>query len=405
MTLKRTGSLKQFKTIDDFNFSGKRVLLRADLNVPIQDDVITDTTRIARTIPTILELQEKGAQVIVMSHFGRPKGPQCPEMSLKPIAAELGRYLNQVVIFSHDCIGQEAMEMISAADRGSVIMLENLRFHSEEEANDENFAKQISDLADIYVNNAFSCAHRAHASTAAITRFLPSAAGRLMQYELEALNNALGNPAPPVAALVGGAKISSKIEVLVNLVSKVDQLIIGGGMANTFLHSKGINIGKSLCETDMIEQAQSIMKNAMVADCEIVLPIDAVVAPKLEIGIKTAVVPINLVPPDHMILDVGPHSIKDLVKRLETYQTIVWNGPLGAFEVMPFDKGTNAVAREAARLTRKGDLLSVAGGGDTIAALANAGVIDNFSYISTAGGAFLEWLEGKTLPGIAALND
>ena len=397
--------MKQFKTIDDFNFSGKRVLLRADLNVPIQDDVITDTTRIARTIPTILELQEKGAQVIVMSHFGRPKGQQCPEMSLKPIAVELGRYLNQVVIFSHDCIGQEAMEMISAVDRDSVIMLENLRFHSEEEENDENFAKQISDLADIYVNNAFSCAHRAHASTEAITRFLPSAAGRLMQYELEALNNALGNPAPPVAALVGGAKISSKIEVLVNLVSKVDQLIIGGGMANTFLYSKGINIGKSLCETDMIEQAQSIMKNAMVADCEIVLPIDAVVAPKLEIGINTAVVPINLVPADHMILDVGPHSIKDLVKRLETYQTIVWNGPLGAFEIMPFDEGTNAVAREAARLTRKGDLLSVAGGGDTIAALANAGVVDNFSYISTAGGAFLEWLEGKTLPGIAALTE
>ena len=397
--------MKQFKTIDDFNFSGKRVLLRADLNVPIQDDVITDTTRIARTIPTILELQEKGAQVIVMSHFGRPKGQQCPEMSLKPIAVELGRYLNQVVIFSHDCIGQEAMEMISAVDRDSVIMLENLRFHSEEEENDENFAKQISDLADIYVNNAFSCAHRAHASTEAITRFLPSAAGRLMQYELEALNNALGNPAPPVAALVGGAKISSKIEVLVNLVSKVDQLIIGGGMANTFLYSKGINIGNSLCERDMIEQAQSIMKNAMVADCEIVLPIDAVVAPKLEIGTNTAVVPINLVPADHMILDVGPHSIKDLVKRLETYQTIVWNGPLGAFEIMPFDEGTNAVAREAARLTRKGDLLSVAGGGDTIAALANAGVVDNFSYISTAGGAFLEWLEGKTLPGIAALTE
>ena len=397
--------MKQFKTIDDLDFVGKRVLLRADLNVPIQDGVVTDTTRIERSIPTILELQKKGAQVIVISHFGRPRGLRCPEMSLEPIAEEMGRYLDQMVIFSPNCIGHKAIEKISAADGDSIVVLENLRFHSEEENNDETFAKQVAALADIYVNDAFSCAHRAHASTEAITRFLPSVAGRLMQSELEALSDALGNPAPPVAALVGGAKISSKIEVLVNLVSKVDQLIIGGGMANTFLYSNGINVGNSLCETDMIEQAQSIMKNAMTAGCEIVLPIDAVVAPKLAPGINTTVVPINMVPGDHMILDIGPNSIKDLLQRLKTYRTVVWNGPLGAFEFTPFDEGTNVVAREAARLTRIGDLLSVAGGGDTVAALANAGVVEKFSYISTAGGAFLEWLEGKILPGIAALKN
>ena len=397
--------MKRFKTIDDLDFLGKRVLLRADLNVPIRDGVITDTTRIERIIPTILELQKEGAQVIVMSHFGRPKGRRYPEMSLKPVAEEIGRCLDEVVIFSPNCIGHKAIEKISAADDQSIVLLENLRFYAEEEENDESFAQQLATLADIYVNDAFSCAHRAHASTEAITRFLPSVAGRLMQSELEALINTLGNPAPPIAALVGGAKISSKIEVLINLVSKVDQLIIGGGMANTFLYSNGINVGKSLCETDMIDQAQSIMKNALATNCEIVLPIDAVVAPKLVPGINTTVVPIDMVPGDQMILDIGPNSIKDLVQRLNTYRTVVWNGPLGAFEFKPFDAGTNVVAQEAARLTGRGNLLSIAGGGDTIAALANAGVVEKFSYISTAGGAFLEWLEGRILPGIAALQN
>ena len=380
------------------------MLVRADLNVPMQDGLVTDATRIERTLQTIRDLQAKGAQVIVLSHFGRPKGQRNPEMSLRPVAVALQTSLGQDVVFGADCIGTAAATAIASADKGEVVVLENLRFHAGEEANDDTFAQAMADLADLYVNDAFSCAHRAHASTEAIARLLPAAAGRLMQSELEALSGALGNPERPVAAVVGGAKISTKMEVLGNLASKVDQLIIGGGMANTFLLAKGVDVGKSLSETDMANQALDIMADAAKAGCEIVLPVDATVAQAFEAGATNHIVPVDAVPDGSMILDVGPASIDDLVKRLGQCRTVVWNGPLGAFEISPFDSGTNAVAREAARLTQDSLLLSVAGGGDTVAALANAGAVDHFSYVSTAGGAFLEWLEGKSLPGVAALE-
>jgi len=380
------------------------VLVRADLNVPMQDGLVTDTTRIERTLPTIRDLQAKGAQVIVLSHFRRPKGQRNPEMSLEPVAVALQSILSQEVAFGADCIGADATAAIAAANYGKVVVLENLRFHAGEEANDGTFAQAMANLADVYVNDAFSCAHRAHASTEAIAYLLPSAAGRLMQSELEALSSALGNPERPVAAVVGGSKISTKMEVLGNLVSKVDQLIIGGGMANTFLFASGINVGKSLSETDMADQAKDIMVNAATKGCEIVLPVDATVAQAFEVGVKNQAVSVDSIPADSMILDVGPASINDLIQRLSRCRTLVWNGPLGAFEISPFDAGTNVVAGEAARLTQDRFLLSVAGGGDTVAALTNAGVVDHFSYVSTAGGAFLEWLEGKTLPGVAALE-
>ena len=380
------------------------MLVRADLNVPMQDGLVTDTTRIERTLPTIRDLQAKGAQVIVLSHFGRPEGQRNPEMSLKPVAMALQTSLSQEVAFGADCIGVAAATAITSANNGEVVILENVRFHAGEEANDDTFARAMADLADVYVNDAFSCAHRAHASTEAIARLLPAAAGRLMQSELEALSGALGNPERPVAAVVGGAKISTKMEVLGNLASKVDQLIIGGGMANTFLLAKGVDVGKSISETDMADQALDIMADAAKAGCEIVLPVDVTVAQAFEAGASNHTVPVDAVPNDSMILDVGPASIDDLVKRLGQCRTVVWNGPLGAFEISPFDSGTNAVAREAARLTQDSLLLSVAGGGDTVAALANAGAVDHFSYVSTAGGAFLEWLEGKELPGVKALE-
>ena len=380
------------------------MLVRADLNVPMQDGLVTDATRIDRTLQTIRDLQSRGAQVIVLSHFGRPKGHHNPEMSLRPVAVALQASLGQDVVFGADCIGTAAATAIASADNGEVVVLENLRFHAGEEANDDTFARAMADLADVYVNDAFSCAHRAHASTEAIARLLPAAAGRLMQSELEALSGALGNPERPVAAVVGGAKISTKMEVLGNLASKVDQLIIGGGMANTFLLAKGIDVGRSISETDMADQALDIMADAAKAGCEIVLPVDVTVAQAFEAGASNHTVPVDAVPNDSMILDVGPASIDDLVKRLGQCRTVVWNGPLGAFEISPFDSGTNAVAREAARLTRDSMLLSVAGGGDTVAALANAGAVNDFSYVSTAGGAFLEWLEGKILPGVSALE-
>ena len=380
------------------------MLVRADLNVPMQDGLVTDATRIDRTLQTIRDLQSRGAQVIVLSHFGRPKGHHNPEMSLRQVAEALQTSLGHDVVFGADCIGTVAATAIASADNGEVVVLENLRFHAGEEANDETFAQAMADLADVYVNDAFSCAHRAHASTKAIACLLPAAAGRLMQTELEALSGALGNPERPVAAVVGGAKISTKMDVLGNLVSKVDQLIIGGGMANTFLFASGVDVGKSLSETDMADQAQDIMANAAAEGCEIILPVDATVAQTFEAGARSQTVSVDSVPTDSMILDLGPASISDLVQRLGQCRTVVWNGPLGAFEISPFDAGTNAVARKTARLTQDGFLLSVAGGGDTVAALANAGAVDHFSYVSTAGGAFLEWLEGKTLPGVAALE-
>jgi len=397
--------MPDFKTIDELDVAGKRVLVRADLNVPMKDGLVSDATRIERSLPTLRDLRAKGAQVIVLSHFGRPNGQRNPELSLKPVAAALETALGSKVVFGTDCIGDAAVNAIASASSDEIIVLENLRFHAGEERNDAAFADALAGLADCYVNDAFSCAHRAHASTEAVARRLPAAAGRLMQAELAALETALGNPERPVAAVVGGAKISTKMAVLGNLAARVDQLIIGGGMANTFLSANGVEVGTSLCETDMADQARAIMADATAAGCEVVLPIDAAVAKAFKEGAASESVPVEAVPTDAMILDIGPASIDDLVQRLGRCRTVVWNGPMGAFEISPFDTGTNAVAREAARLTGAGKLLSVAGGGDTVAALANAGVADGFSYVSTAGGAFLEWLEGKPLPGVAALSE
>ncbi len=396
--------MSEFRTIDSLDVAGKRVLVRVDFNVPMKDGKVTDTTRIDRTLPTLRELSEKGAKVIVISHLGRPKGQKKPEFTLKPVAEALAQALNAPVTFATDCIGPEAKGVVNAMKDGGFAMLENLRFYPQEEKNDPDFAKQLAENGDILVSDAFSCAHRAHASVEALARIIPSAAGRLMQAELEALEGALGKPQHPVAAVVGGAKISTKLDVLGHLIKKVDQLIIGGAMANTFLNAKGVGIGKSLCEHDMADSAREIMAAADKAGCEIVLPSDAVVAAEFKEGAAASTVPVAEVPDDKMILDVGPKSVDDLNRRLAGYKTLLWNGPLGAFEVQPFDAATNSVAREAARLTQDGKLLSVAGGGDTVAALAHAGVGDKFSYVSTAGGAFLEWIEGKTLPGVAVLR-
>jgi phosphoglycerate kinase len=393
-----------FKTIDDLDVKGKTVLVRTDLNVPMKDGRVADMTRIERTAPTLVELAKKGARVIVLSHFGRPKGKVAAEFSLRPVAEALATVLGRAVPFADDCIGVKATEVVRRLKDGDVAVLENLRFHGEEEKNDAAFAKEIAALGHLYVNDAFSCAHRAHASTEAIARLLPAAAGRLMQAELKALTNALESPKHPVSALVGGAKVSTKMEVLGNLVAKVDVLVIGGGMANTFLFAQGIDIGKSLCEREMAADARAITEVAARRGCRIVLPIDAVVAKEFKEGAEARAYALDDVPKDTMILDIGPKSVAEINRRLGECRTLLWNGPLGAFEIVPFDAGTNAVAREAARLTKIGKLLSVAGGGDTVAALVHAGVFDDFSYVSTAGGAFLEWLEGKELPGVAILK-
>jgi phosphoglycerate kinase len=400
------GAFSMFNTIDDLDLGGgKRVLLRGDLNVPVSGGAVTDVTRIDRLAPTIRELCGKGARIVVMSHFGRPKGEIVPEMSLKPVAATLSQALGGITVaFAPDCIGDTAAAVVDSLDPGGIALLENLRFHPGEEANDPEFAAELAKLGDSYVNDAFSAAHRAHASTEAIARLLPAAAGRAMQAELEALTTALEDPTHPVAALVGGAKVSSKLDVLGNLVDRVDAIIIGGGMANTFLHARGVAVGASLCEHDLADTVRGIEAKAKAAGCEIVLPVDAVIAAKFEAGAASETVAIDAVPSDMMILDVGPDSVADLNRRLGNCRTLLWNGPLGAFEVPPFDAGTVAVAREAGRLTQAGSLVSVAGGGDTVAALNHAGAAGDFSYVSTAGGAFLEWLEGKTLPGVAALE-
>lgn len=396
--------MSQFMTIDDLDVAGKRVLVRADLNVPMQDGQVTDTTRIDRTVPTLTELSNKGAKVIVISHFGRPKGQVVPDMSLTPVAKALSQAADMPVAFATDTVGDSAAETIAAMNDGDIAMLENLRFHGAEEANDKEFTAQLSNLGDLYVSDAFSCSHRAHASTEGLAHLLPAAAGRLMQVEVESLANALEKPEPPVAAVVGGAKVSTKMEVLGNLSEKVDVLIIGGGMANTFLFAQGIDVGNSLCEKDMADAARDILAKAEKAGCDVVLPKDAVVAREFKEGAPCETVALDAIPADAMMLDIGPKSIAEVEAKLETCKTLVWNGPFGAFEIPPFDKGTNAAAQAAARLTREGKLLSVAGGGDTVAALAHAGVSDDFSYISTAGGAFLEWMEGKQLPGVEVLR-
>lgn len=396
--------MSAFATLDDLNPAGKRVLLRADLNVPMSGGKVTDRTRLERLVPTICELADKGARVLVTSHFGRPKGKRVPKMSLAPVAQALGEVLGREVGFAPDCVGDAAMEASAAMTDGQILVLENARYHAGEEANDPQFVKSLAALADVFVNDAFSAAHRAHASTEGVARVLPAYAGRLMQAELEALDHALGAPERPVMAVVGGAKIASKLDLLGNLIARVDHLAIGGGMANTFLHAMGIDVGKSLCEHDMAETALEILRRADGGGCEIILPSDVVIAPEFKQGSPNRVVPVDAVPDDQMILDIGPATIRGLSEKLNHVRTLVWNGPLGAFEVPPFDAGTVAVARAAADATQAGNLLSVAGGGDTVAALNHAGVADRFSYVSTAGGAFLEWLEGKDLPGVAVLS-
>lgn len=393
------------KTLDDLDVAGKRVLVRVDFNVPMREGKITDTTRIDRALETLNELADKGAKVVILSHFGRPKGEVKPELSLRPVAEGLAEISGKTVAFADDCIGDAAAEAINAAPAGGFVMLENLRFHAGEEKNDPEFAEALAANGDAFVSDAFSVAHRAHASTEGITHRLPSVAGRLMQVEIEALTNALETPAHPVIAVVGGAKVSTKMAVLGHLSEKVDQIVIGGGMANTFLYANGVGIGKSLCEKEMADEARAIVDAASNAGCEIVLPLDAVVADKFGEGASSDTVSLSDVPDDMMILDIGPKSVADLQARLLSAKTVLWNGPLGAFEVKPFDTGTNLVAQTVAELTRQGSLLSVAGGGDTVAALAGAGAEEGFSYVSAAGGAFLEWIEGKPLPGVAALMD
>jgi phosphoglycerate kinase len=394
-----------FKTLDDFDVKGKRVMVRADLNVPMRDGEITDFTRIDRLVPTLAELRQRGARVVVLSHFGRPKGQANPDMSLQPVAGPLAEKLGAPVSVASDCIGAPASAAVDALADGGVVLLENLRFYAGEEKNDADFAKALAVNADIYVNDAFSCAHRAHASTEALARLLPAAAGRGMEAELKALASALETPERPVAAVVGGAKVSTKLELLGNLIKKVDVLVIGGGMANTFLHARGIDVGNSLCEADLADTAREIDAAAQAAGCEIILPDDVVVAKEFKANADNQTVSANDVPADAMILDVGPDAAQALADRLESCKTLVWNGPLGAFEIPPFNAGTDAVALAAAKLTVAGKLVSVAGGGDTVAALAQAGAGDEFTYLSAAGGAFLEWLEGKDLPGVAALKD
>jgi phosphoglycerate kinase len=396
--------MSRFRTIDELDVAGKRVLVRADFNVPMKDGAVSDRTRIERGASTISELAKRGAKVAVLSHFGRPNGKPADDMSLRPIAAALSQALGgQMVSFAPDSVGSMARAAIAKLPPGGVTLLENLRFHPGEEANDPAFAKELAALGDFYVNDAFSCAHRAHASTEGIAHLLPSAAGRLMQEELDHLEKALANPKHPVAAIVGGAKVSTKLDLLGNLVAKVDLLIIGGGMANTFLFAEGLGIGKSLAERDMAATARDILAKARARGASVALPLDAVVAAALKPGLSTKTVAIDAVPADQMILDVGPRTVADLKHRLADCRTLVWNGPLGAFETPPFEAGTVALAHAVAEMTKSGRLLSVAGGGDTVAALAQAGVLDRLSYVSSAGGAFLEWLEGKTLPGVAAL--
>jgi phosphoglycerate kinase len=394
-----------FRTLDDIDAKGKRVLLRGDLNVPMRDGAVSDATRIERLLPTITELAAAGAKVIVLSHFGRPKGAVVTEMSLAPVAEALQAALPGLrVTFGVDCIGAGAAAAVEAMAPGDIALLENLRFHPGEEANDPAFAGELARLGDVYVNDAFSAAHRAHASTEALARLLPCAAGRNMQAELEALTAALEKPKRPVAALVGGAKVSSKLDVLGHLVEKVDVLVIGGGMANTFLFAQGREIGASLCEKDLADTARGILAKAETVGCTVVLPEDVVVAREFKAGAAAEIVAADGAPDDQMILDFGPSSVATILKKLESCQTLVWNGPLGAFETPPFDKATMAVAKGAAAMSAAGELVSVAGGGDTVAALAQAGVSSDFTYISTAGGAFLEWLEGRELPGVAALD-
>ena len=398
--------MPKFKTLDQLPVEGKRVLLRADLNVPMADGKVTDPTRIEKVAPTIEALLKRGAAAVaILAHFGRPKKGPDTELSLQPLLSTVQASIGgRPVAFADDCIGAPAKSVIDGLPRGGVALLENLRFHKEEEANDPAFARELAALGDLFVNDAFSAAHRAHASTEGIARLLPSAAGLLMQAELEALSAALEKPQRPLAALVGGAKVSTKIELLQFLVRKADVLVVGGAMANTVLFAQGVDVGRSLCERDMKDTALRFLDTAKDAGCTVVLPDDAIVAREFKAGAPMRPAALGDIAADEMILDIGPRTAKRIAAELERCRTLVWNGPMGAFEIPPFDAGTVDVARAAARLTQAGTLMSVAGGGDTLSALAHAGVVEQFSYVSTAGGAFLEWLEGRTLPGVAALE-
>jgi phosphoglycerate kinase len=396
--------MSAFHTLDSAVLKDKRVLVRVDLNVPMENGKVSDATRIDRILPTLREITAKGGKAILLAHFGRPKNGPDAANSLKPVAAALSEHLGRPVAFASDCVGEAAQTAISHMVDGDVLLLENTRFHKGEEKNDPALVAQMAALGDVYVNDAFSAAHRAHASTEGLAKKLPAFAGRTMQAEIEALSQALEKPARPLGAVVGGAKVSSKLELLGNLTKKVDFLIIGGGMANTFLAAQRKKVGKSLCEHDMLDTAREILKNAAENKCQIVLPTDAVVATEFKAHAPSHVVSVDHVGDAEMILDAGPRSVAEVEAVLGVLKTLVWNGPFGAFELEPFDAATNAVANVAARLTQEGKLLSVAGGGDTVSALNHAGVADKFTYVSTAGGAFLEWLEGKVLPGVEALR-
>lgn len=394
----------RLKTTAGLDVRGKRVIVRADLNVPVKDGKVSDATRLERILPGLQDLAKRGARVVVISHFGRPKGGPDARYSLKVVADKLGELLARDVVFADDCVGEAAERAVAGLRPGGIAVLENLRFHRGEEQNDPAFAKRLAALGDLYVNDAFSAAHRAHASTDAITHLLPAYAGPLLMEEVQALVRVLECPERPTAAVIGGAKVSSKIDVLTHLADKVDRLIIGGAMANTFFLAEGVEIGKSLAEPDQTRTALQIMHAAKERHCEVILPHDFVVAPKLEAGASARVVVTLETPSDLMILDVGPKTVAHYGEIISRSRTLLWNGPLGAFEVAPFGEGTFGLARQAASLTKSGKLVSVAGGGDTLAALNAAGVTDLFTYVSTAGGAFLEWLEGRELPGIAALT-
>ncbi|GGE39011.1 phosphoglycerate kinase [Agaricicola taiwanensis] len=396
--------MAEFRTLDDADVKGKRVLVRVDLNVPMDGGRVTDATRIRAILPTIRDITGKGGKVILLAHFGRPKGKRDPEQSLKPLVAPLAEELGKPVAFADDCVGDAARAAVGAMADGDALLLENTRFHAGEEKNDGDFVKALAANGDLYVNDAFSAAHRAHASTEGLARALPAYAGRSMEAELTALAKALGKPERPVVAVVGGAKVSTKLDLLGNLVAKVDYLVIGGGMANTFLAANGGKVGKSLCEHDLAATARDIVKKAEAAGCRIVLPVDVVVAKEFKANAANRTVGLDGVADDEMILDAGPKSVDEVNKIIDGAKTLVWNGPFGAFELTPFDAATVAVAKHAAERTKAGKLLSVAGGGDTVAALNHAGAGESFTYVSTAGGAFLEWLEGKSLPGVEALK-
>ena len=394
-----------FRTLDDAaDLSGQTALVRVDFNVPMEDGKVSDDTRLKAALPTIHRLREAGAKVVLLAHFDRPKGERVASMSLRPVVEPLELLLHGPVRFADDCVGDEAKAAVADLDAGGVLLLENVRFHKGEEKNDPAFAAQLAELGDLYVNDAFSAAHRAHASTEGLARLLPAYAGEAMKRELSALDAALGNPQKPVIGIVGGAKVSTKLDLLKNLVAKLDYLAIGGGMANTFLHAQGVDVGGSLCEKDLAETALEIIEEARQKGCELLLPVDVVVAKGVKPGIESGVRSLDRIAADDLILDAGPETVARLTRAMDLSKTLIWNGPLGVFEVPPFDKATVAAAKHAAELAKAGKLVAVAGGGDTVAALNHAGTADDMTFVSTAGGAFLEWMEGKVLPGVEALR-